>query len=103
MASRYQTIQTTKLNVTGSLYYVTNVYPELAPTDNDYYVITTVDDRLDLLAYDFYQDSSLWWVISSANALPGDSIYPPVGIQLRIPQNIQSILTTYNRVNNVFR
>ena len=100
MASRYQTIQTTKLNVTGSLYYVTNVYPEIAPTDNDYYVITTVDDRLDLLAYDFYQDSSLWWVISSANALPGDSIYPPVGIQLRIPQNIQSILTTYNRVNN---
>ena len=103
MASRYQTRQTTKLNVTGSLYYVTNVYPEIAPTDNDYYVITTVDDRLDLLAYDFYQDSSLWWVISSANALPGDSIYPPVGIQLRIPQNIQSILTTYNRVNNVFR
>lgn len=103
MPSRYQTIQTTKLNVTGSLYYVTNVYPEIAPTDNDYYVITTVDDRLDLLAYDFYQDSSLWWIISSANALPGDSIYPPVGIQLRIPQDIQSILTTYNRVNNVRR
>ena len=100
MASRYQTIQTTKLNVTGSLYYVTNVYPEIAPTDNDYYVITTVDDRLDLLAYDFYQDSSLWWVISSANALPGDSIYPPVGVQLRIPTNIQSILNTYNKVNN---
>jgi len=103
MPSRYQTIETTKLNVTGSLYYVTNVYPEIAPTDNDYYVITTVDDRLDLLAYDFYQDSSLWWIISSANALPGDSIYPPVGIQLRIPQDIQSILTTYNRVNNVIR
>jgi hypothetical protein len=103
MPSRYQTIETTKLNVTGSLYYVTNVYPEIAPTDNDYYVITTVDDRLDLLAYDFYQDSSLWWIISSANALPGDSIYPPVGIQLRIPQDIQSILTTYNRVNNVRR
>jgi hypothetical protein len=103
MPSRYQTIETTKLNVTGSLYYVTNVYPEIAPTDNDYYVITTVDDRLDLLAYDFYQDSSLWWIISSANALPGDSIYPPIGIQLRIPQDIQSILTTYNRVNNVRR
>ena len=103
MPSRYQTIETTKLDVTGSLYYVTNGYPEIAPTDNDYYVITTVDDRLDLLAYDFYQDSSLWWIISSANALPGDSIYPPVGIQLRIPQDIQSILTTYNRVNNVRR
>jgi len=100
MASRYQTIQTTKLNTTGSLYYVTNVYPTIAPTDGDYYVITTIEDRLDLLAYDFYQDSSLWWVIASANALPGDSIYPPVGVQLRIPTNLQSILNTYNRVNN---
>jgi len=64
MPSRYQTIQTTKLNVTGSVYYVTNVYPTIAPTDGDYYVITTIEDRLDLLAYDFYQDSSLWWVIA---------------------------------------
>ena len=100
MASRYQTIRTLKSNATGSLYYGTNIYPEIAPTDNDYYVITTVDDRLDLLAFDFYQDSSLWWIISSANSLPGDSIYPPVGVQLRIPTNIQSILNTYNRVNN---
>jgi hypothetical protein len=100
MPSRYQTIKTTKSDATGSLYYVTNVYPEIAPTDSDYYVITTIDDRLDLLAFDFYQDSNLWWVIASANALPGDSIYPPAGIQLRIPIDIQSILTTYNRVNN---
>ena len=100
MPSRYQTIRTTKSDATGSLYYVTNVYPELAPTDSDYYVITTIDDRLDLLAFDFYQDSNLWWIIASANALPGDSMYPPVGIQLRIPIDIQSILTTYNRVNN---
>jgi len=100
MASRYQTIQTTKLNVTGSQYYTTNIYPEIAPTNNDYYVITTVEDRLDLLAFDFYQDSSLWWVIASANALPGDSIYPPIGVQLRIPTDIQSVLNTYNRVNN---
>ena len=100
MPSRYQTIQTIKLNVTGSQYYVTNIYPTIAPTDGDYYVITTIEDRLDLLAFDFYQDSSLWWVIASANALPGDSIYPPVGVQLRIPNDLQSILNTYNRVNN---
>lgn len=100
MQSRYQNIKTTKLNLTGSLYYQTNVYPEIQPTNNDYYVITTVDDRLDLLAFDFYQDSSLWWIIASANALPGDSIYPPIGVQLRIPTNIQSILNNYNLENN---
>ena len=100
MASRYQNIPATKANVTGSLYYQTNVYPTIEPTDTDYYVITTIEDRLDLLAFDFYQDSSLWWVIASANALPGDSVYPPIGIQLRIPTNIQTILNTYNIENN---
>jgi hypothetical protein len=101
MADRYQNIRTTKLNVTGSVYYQTNIYPTIEPTNDDYYVITTADDRLDLMAYDFYQDSSLWWVIASANALPGDSIYPPAGIQLRIPTNLPEILTSYNIQNNV--
>ena len=100
MQSRYQNIPVTKLNVTGSQYYQTNIYPEVMPTDTDYYIITTVNDRLDLLAYDFYQDSTLWWVIASANALPGDSMYPPVGIQLRIPVDLQTILNSYNSSNN---
>ena len=99
MASRYQNIPTTKLNVTGSLYYQTNLYPAIQPTDSDYYIITTVEDRLDLIANNFYQDSSLWWVIASANALPGDSIYPPIGIQLRIPTDVQRIINSYNLEN----
>jgi hypothetical protein len=102
MQSRYKNIPTTKLNLTGSTYYETNIYPEVQPTSTDYYVITTVNDRLDLIAQDFYQDSSLWWVIASANALPGDSIYPPIGIQLRIPTNLKTILNNYNSVNNGF-
>jgi hypothetical protein len=100
MPSRYQQIPVTKLNVTGSQYYETNIYPEIQPTNNDYYVITTAGDRLDLLAFDFYQDSSLWWVIASANALPGDSIFVPVGIQLRIPTDLQTVLNEYNLQNN---
>ena len=101
MQSRYQNIPVTKLNITGSLYYQTNVYPTIRPTDTDYYVVTTIGDRLDLIAFDFYQDSSLWWIIASANALPGDSIYPPIGIQLRIPVDIKTALSEYNSVNNV--
>ena len=99
MPSRYQTIGRVKLGETGSQYYTNNIYPDIPATNDDYYVITTLGDRLDLLAYDFYQDSSLWWVIASANSLPGDSIYPPVGIQLRIPVNIQSVLVNYKSVN----
>jgi hypothetical protein len=100
MASRYATIQTTKLDGTGSLYYRSNVYPDIQPTDQDYYVITTIGDRLDLLARDFYQDSSLWWIIATANALPGDSVFPPIGVQLRIPTDVQSIISKYKTANN---
>jgi hypothetical protein len=100
MANRYQYTKTVKQGATGSLYYVNSIYPDIQPQDSDYYVITTIEDRLDLLAYNFYQDSSLWWILASANALPGDSIYPPIGVQLRIPINIDNILATYKRVNN---
>jgi hypothetical protein len=100
MASRYQNIPITKADVTGSTYYQTNIYPEIPPVNNDYYIVTTVGDRLDLIAYDFYQDSSLWWVIASANSLPGDSIYAPVGVQLRIPVNLQTVINEYNLANN---
>ena len=100
MPNRYQYTKAIKQGATGSMYYINSIYPDIQPQDNDYYVITTIEDRLDLLAYNFYQDSSLWWVIASANALPGDSIYPPIGIQLRIPINIDSILANYKKVNN---
>jgi len=100
MTSRYQNIPITKANVTGSMYYQTNIYPEIQPTNSDYYIITTIGDRLDLIAYDFYQDSSLWWVIASANNLPGDSIYTPIGMQLRIPIDLQAIVNQYNLANN---
>jgi len=101
MAYRYSNIGIVKQGTTGSQYYTNAIYPDIKPQDNDYYVITTIEDRLDLLAYSFYQDSSLWWIIASANALPGDSIYPPIGIQLRIPIDIQNITANYKRVNNV--
>ena len=100
MQSRYQNVPITKVDVTGSTYYQTNIYPEIPPVNNDYYIVTTVGDRLDLIAYDFYQDSSLWWVIASANSLPGDSIYAPVGIQLRVPTNLQTVINEYNLANN---
>ena len=100
MASRYLDIKTARASVTGSQYYINNVYPDIPPTDADYYVITTIGDRLDLFANDFYNDSSLWWIIATANALPGDSVYPPIGMQLRIPANVPTILATYTNVNN---
>lgn len=97
--NRYQNITLTKYNNTGSQYYLNNLYPDVEYTEDDNYVITTLGDRLDLLANNFYGDSSLWWIIASANALSGDSLYPPTGMQLRIPTDIRTILDSYKVIN----
>jgi len=98
MASRYQYIPITKNN-TGKRYFTTNIYPEIPADINDIYIITTITDRLDVLAYDFYGDTTLYWIISTANNLPGDSLVPIPGTQLRIPTNIQSVINQYNNLN----
>lgn len=102
MYNRYQVSQTTKLSSTGSQYYLNNVYPDVPFSSDDSYIITTAGDRLDLIALDFYGDDSLWWTIASANGLPGDSLFAPVGIQLRIPSNAKSVLNDY-KVQNLNR
>jgi hypothetical protein len=58
-------------------------------------------DRLDNLAYQFYGDPSLWWVLSVANPeLPNDSLYPTIGFQLRIPKDVNRIINDYNVLNS---
>jgi len=97
--SRYNNIPKTKTE-NGTRLYRTVKYPDIPRSNNDTYVITTDGDRYDTLAYIYYNDKSLWWVISSANAeYPQGSLYPPIGVQLRIPGNLNTILTAYNALN----
>lgn len=98
MASRYQYSKIIK-NSQGKRYYSNTIYPQIEPSSNDIYIITTVSDRLDVLANDFYGDSTLYWVIAMANNLPGDSLIPEPGTQIRIPANIQSVINTYTSAN----
>jgi len=99
MSDRYQNIKQIKYQDTGSQYYVNNIYPDIPMSNEDNYVITVLGDRLDLLAFDFYGDSSLWWVIASANALPGDSLVVEPGTQLRIPVDLIGAINTYKIIN----
>lgn len=104
MFYRYQKIKITKSENPesfGNQYYVNNIYPDIPISDTDYYVITVLGDRLDLMAQDIYGDSSLWWILASANNLPGDSLVPPIGNQLRIPSDIQSVVNNYNSINKI--
>jgi hypothetical protein len=99
MINRYQNIPIIK-NSEGTRYYKDNKYPRIPLTVNDIYVITTIGDRFDLLALQYYNDPSLWWIISSANEnLPQNSLYISVGTQLRIPTDVSEILTNYRSLN----
>ena len=101
MSHRYANTEKIKYENTGKIYYVNTIYPDIPLSENDQYLITTNRDRLDLLAFDIYKDTSLWWILASANNLPGDSLIPPVGMQLRIPANIQAIVNKFNSVNAI--
>lgn len=102
MSYRYENISQKRIDNKSNLgetIYVNNIYPDIPLVEGDIYIITTSGDRLDLMANDYYGDVSYWWIIASANNLPGDSIYPPIGAQIRIPTNIQEILRQYKSVN----
>ena len=100
MPYRYESIKKQKAS-DGTVQFVNAIYPDIPVSNNDQYLITTIGDRLDLLAFDIYKDQSLWWIIAAANGLPGDSLFPPVGMQLRIPFNIEIAITKFNRINAV--
>jgi len=96
---RYQNIPETKYNRKRA--YQTSRYPEIPLSENDIYVITTVGDRFDTLAQEYYGDSSLWWVISTANdELQQNSLVPPLGNQIRIPADPTEAVNEFNRVNS---
>jgi len=100
MNSRYKNIDILK-NVKGKEYYSSTKYPDIPLSLQDTYVITTVGDRFDILAQQYYNNSSLWWVISIANPqLTQNSYYIPEGTQLRIPSNLSGILSEFENLNN---
>ena len=65
----------------------TTIYSAIPESDSDIYVITQFGDRLDTLAEQFYEDSSLWWYIAKSNHLIFNNV--PVGTILRIPVTLE--------------
>ena len=105
--NRYQNIPKTKID--GNLVYQTSRYPEVPLSENDIYVYSTQGDRFDILAQQYYKNSSLWWVISIANtgdagvdtltSLPQNTLVIPQGIQIRIPANYVNVVRNFTAIN----
>lgn len=81
-------------------YYKGRQYPNIPLSETDVYVVTTIGDRLDSLAYSYYNDATLWWIISMANNnITNGSLFPEPGTQLRIPTDLNIVLKLYEQFN----
>ena len=74
---------TTKKTKNKKSYYSTTIYKKVEENNTDSYFIAQEGDRCDNLAFEFYNDSSLWWFIARVNNLTTMNI--PAGTSLRIP------------------
>ena len=82
--NRYQDLLIIK-DQNGRRKFKTTFIPYFDKSDNDIYVITDPSDRLDLLANQFYSDSTGWPIIATANNLGQGTLNVEAGIQIRIP------------------
>ena len=95
-------IQHTRLIRSGNRRYFKNLkYPNIPLSSDDIYILTTTDDRLDSLAYQFYNDIRLWWIIANANPdkIKRDGFGLDSNIEIRIPQNVTNIVKSFEQLN----
>jgi hypothetical protein len=95
--SRYSITPTIK-DSNGKQRKATTIVPTFPVTGADTYIETTTPERLDKLAYTFYEDITLWWVIAAANGLGKGTLIVPSNTILRIPekQDVINILIQAN-------
>tara|TARA_B110000208_G_scaffold73636_1_gene94815 strand:- start:13881 stop:14183 length:303 start_codon:yes stop_codon:yes gene_type:complete len=96
--NRYKTIDTLP-TINGKAYKRNLIFPEIKPQYSDIYIITTAGDRYDTLAYTYYSDSTLWWIIAGVNKSKKDSLVVTPGVQLRIPTDTAEIIEEFETLN----
>ena len=84
----------------GKPYLKGKMYPNIPLSESDIYIITTEGDRLDSLAYSYYRDTSMWWIIVAANNNATKGLFFPIpGTQLRIPTDLSFIMNQFDQFN----
>ena len=96
--NRYEKIEILRTE-SGKRFKKTILYPKMNKKSDDIYIIAIQGDRLDNLAYKYYQDSRLWWILARANYLGKGDLSIPIGKQIRIPQDYISIVDEFNELN----
>jgi len=76
---------TSEFNERRKMVYKTNIFPKIDRHETDIYIHVRDGDRLDNLAYHYYRDVTLWWVIAQANHIGKGTMYIKAAQQIRIP------------------
>jgi hypothetical protein len=97
--NRYDYTTTTK-RWDGKPVYNTIIYPSIPLSESDMYVTVSNEEYLDSIAYKYYNDTSLWWIIAIANNLGTGKLSVEIDSQLRIPTNITKILQDFRLANS---
>ena len=84
---------------TGNRVQKITLYPEIRIGDGDQFVYPTVGDRLENLAYRYYGDSTLWWIIAQANKIRDGSFGLKPDEKLRIPRNVPQAIQDLQAIN----
>lgn len=84
------------LEIYGVSFWELEEFPSVPEDPNDLYYQVKYGDRIDLLAYTFYGDPNLWWVIAGANdmnILPTD-LQPGNIVRIPSPLYVSDVLFT---------
>ena len=89
-----------KIDKSGIRVYQTTYYPEIKISDSDVFIFPKEGQRLDNLAYKYYGDTTLWWIIAKANGVKGVAV-PPLDEPIRIPGDITKVIQDFRKLNTV--
>ena len=98
MPSRYNNTKV-KMSRDGKRVFKPTIYPKIPIKDSDVFIYPKFGDRLDNLAYKYYKDTTLWWIIAKANGLDEAHIGLTPDEQIRIPIDITPIINELKRLS----
>jgi hypothetical protein len=84
----------------GKQVFKTLTMPNIPFAADDIYIISQEGMYLDQLAYTYYKDPSLWFIIALANNLGKGRLSVPAGLQLRIPSNASAVINQLKSSNS---
>ena len=101
--NRYRFTKIKKDSTEGFQHRVITEYPIITPKNSDRIYYSKQGERWDNIAYKFYQDTSLWWIIARANTdidFKGNMSLP-IGTKLIIPTDVGEIISDLERINRI--